>query len=937
MRTRLTSLVILATALLLAGALPAQQPAAPAAPARPAVHKPAPSTTVVAVPGPSVEGISEYNLPNGLKVLLFPDQSKPTITVNITYLVGSRHEGYGETGMAHLLEHMLFKGSTRHPDVWHELDSHGANPNGTTWYDRTNYFETFAASDSNLVWSLDLEADRMVNSFIAADALKSEFTVVRNEFELGENDPAGILEERVLSTAYLWHNYGNSTIGARSDIEGVPVDRLKNFYRRYYQPDNAVLVVAGKIDPKRALQLVVQKFGRIPRPDRGGVLKIYPTYTREPVQDGERYVTLRRVGDVQVVTVAYHTPSGADSEFAAVDVLAHVLGDAPSGRLYQGLVQAGKAATVSAYANQFREPGTLVASATVRKEDSLPVARAAMAEAIAGILATPATPDEVERAKAGMLKRIDLTLNNSEQAALSLTKWVSIGDWRLLFLNRDRIKAVTAGDVSRVAAAYLKPSNATWGEFLPTEKPDRAEIPPTPDVALLVKDYKGDTARTVGEAFDPSPANIDARTTVSTLPDGMKLALLPKQTRGQTVNVRMTLRFGTREALQGKATSADLAADMLLRGTRTRTRQQIKDELDRLKTTLAISGSPTGAQIRMESTRPNLLEALTLLGEVLREPAFDTKEFGELQQENLAALESQKSDPIAQGQIAFSRYMNPAPKGDPRYTPTTDEQVADYTAATVDQARQFYAEFYGASNAQMAVVGDFDARQVGDLVGSLFGAWKSSTPFVRIPFTYDDVAASEITIDTPDKANAFLLAGENMPMQDDDPDYPAMVMGDYMLGGGNLSSRLADRIRQKEGASYGVGSFFTARPLDKSGQWGAYAIYAPVNAGRVETALREEIDRALKDGFTPAEVANAKQGWLQNAAVERSQDASLAGALASNLFLGRTLSFDAGIEKRVAALTPDQIVAVMRRYLDPAKVTVVKAGDFTQGAAPAKP
>ena len=891
----------------------------------------------MAVPGPSVEGISEYNLPNGLKVLLFPDQSKPTMTVNITYLVGSRHEGYGETGMAHLLEHMLFKGSTHHPDVWHELDSHGANPNGTTWYDRTNYFETFAASDSNLVWALDLEADRMVNSFIAAQALNSEMTVVRNEYELGENDPAGILEERVLSTAYLWHNYGNATIGARSDIEGVPVDRLKNFYRRYYQPDNAVLVVAGKIDSKRTLQLVVQKFARIPRPDRTGVLRIYPTYTREPVQDGERSVTLRRVGDVQVVTVAYHTPSGADSDFAAVDVLAHVLGDAPSGRLYQGLVAAGKAAEVSAYANQFREPGTLVASATVRKEDSLSVARAAMADAIMGILTAPAAADEVERAKAGMLKRIDLTLNNSEQAALSLTKWVSIGDWRLLFLNRDRIKAVTAGDVARVASAYLKPSNATWGEFIPTEKPDRADIPPTPDVALLVKDYKGDTARTVGEAFDPSPANIDARTTISTLPDGMKLALLPKQTRGQTVNVRMTLRFGTREALQGKAAAADLAADMLLRGTRTRTRQQIKDELDRLKTTLAISGSSTGAQIRMESTRPNLAAALNLLGEVLREPAFDAKEYGELQQENLAALESQKSDPIAQGQIAFSRYMNPAPKGDPRYTPTTDEQVADYTAATVDQARQFYAEFYGASNAQMAVVGDFDAKEVGDLIGSLFGAWKSSQPFVRIPFTYDDVAASEITIDTPDKANAFLLAGENLPMQDDDPDYPAMLMGDYMLGGGNLSSRLADRIRQKEGASYGVGSFFTARPLDKSGQWGAYAIYAPVNVGKVETALREEINRALKDGFTPAEVANAKQGWLQNAAVERSQDASLAGELATNLFVGRNLSFDAGIEKRVAALTPDQIVAVMRRYLDPAKVTVVKAGDFHAATAPAKP
>jgi zinc protease len=166
------------------------------------------------VKGPSVEGITEYTLTkNGLKVLLFPEPSKPTITVNITYLVGSRHEGYGETGMAHLLEHMVFKGTPNHPDIPAELTKHGARPNGTTWLDRTNYFETFAASDENLNWALDLEADRMVNSFIAKKDLESEMTVVRNEFEQGENDPTSILMERVVSTAFLWHNYGKSTIG----------------------------------------------------------------------------------------------------------------------------------------------------------------------------------------------------------------------------------------------------------------------------------------------------------------------------------------------------------------------------------------------------------------------------------------------------------------------------------------------------------------------------------------------------------------------------------------------------------------------------------------------------------------------------------------------------------------------------------------------------
>ena len=218
----------------------------------------------------SVEGITEYVLPNGLRVLLFPDASKPTTTVNITYFVGSRHEGYGETGMAHLLEHLSFKGTPDHPDIFQELTERGASPNATTWFDRTNYYETFPATQENLDWALDLEADRMVNSFISKDGLESEMTVVRNEMEWRENSPFNILLERTMSTAYLWHNYGNSTIGARSDVENVPIERLQAFYRKYYQPDNALLVIAGRFDTEKALELVMKMFGAIPRPDRSG-------------------------------------------------------------------------------------------------------------------------------------------------------------------------------------------------------------------------------------------------------------------------------------------------------------------------------------------------------------------------------------------------------------------------------------------------------------------------------------------------------------------------------------------------------------------------------------------------------------------------------------------------------------------------------------------
>src|SRR5437764_939945 len=218
--------------------------------------------------GAAVEGITKFGFPNGLRVLLFPDPSNPKVTVNMTYLVGSRHEGYGETGMAHLLEHMLFIQTTTGRSIKKELTGHGASWNGSTSSDRTNYYETVTATDGNLRWALGLEADRMVSSRMDKALLDTEMTVVRNEFERGENSATRVLEERVVATAFLWHNYGKSTIGSRADIENVPIDRLAAFYRKYYQPDNVVLTVAGQLNEAEMLRVVAESLGRIPRPAR---------------------------------------------------------------------------------------------------------------------------------------------------------------------------------------------------------------------------------------------------------------------------------------------------------------------------------------------------------------------------------------------------------------------------------------------------------------------------------------------------------------------------------------------------------------------------------------------------------------------------------------------------------------------------------------------
>ena len=511
----------------------------------------------------AVEGVTEYRLANGLRVLTVPDPSADTVTVHVTYFVGSRHEGYGEKGMAHLLEHLLFKGSKNVANVKEEFTRRGARWNGTTASDRTTYFETLAATPENLDWALAMEADRMVNSFVSRADLDSEMTVVRNEFEMGENSPGSILFQRMQRLAFPWHNYGNAIIGARSDIEHVPIERLQAFYRTWYQPDNALVIVGGRFDEGFALSRVDQTFGKIPRPER----KLPELYTEDPPQDGEREVTLRRTGDTRLVAAMYRIPAGSHPDYPAIDVLVHALGHAPTGRLHVALVQKGLASYAWANERQLHDPGTAYFGAGLPAEASLEAARDALVGTLEGIGADPIRPEEVERAKTELLNDMEKAQIDSAVLIRTLAEFAAIGDWRLFYVYRDRLRAVSAADVQRVAVAYLKPANRVLGEFLPTAQPDRAAIPPAPDLEAALAGYQGRAGVELGEAFDPSPANIEARVIRRTLANGIKLALLPKKTRGGNVVASLSLYWGDEASKMNRGTACTLAGGMLMRGS----------------------------------------------------------------------------------------------------------------------------------------------------------------------------------------------------------------------------------------------------------------------------------------------------------------------------------------------------------------------------------
>ena len=878
----------------------------------------------------SIEGVTEYAFPNGLHVLLFPDNSKPKITVNVVYHVGSRNEGYGETGMAHLLEHMTFKTSTSGHELFKELtDRAGGSFNGTTDYDQTMYFETFNASDDNLRWALGLEADRMVRMPMLKKDLDTEMTVVRNEMEAGENNPVEVLEERVLAAAYNFHNYGKTVIGNRTDVERVPVENLDVFYKKYYQPDNADLVIAGQFDEAKALAMVAETIGALPKPAR--VLK--QPYVSEPTQEGERSVILRRVGNIQAVVVVYHVPAALHPDMAALEVAAQILGAPQTGRLYKELVDSKKAVSATMSAEAMHDPGVVEAFAQLKPDQSLDDAQQTVLKVVEGLPSNPPTQEEVERAKGRILKNIELALTNSQTVSIILGRSIGQGDWRTLFLNRDEVSKVRPEDVTRVAKAYLKSSNRTMGEFMPTTAPDRAEIPATPDLATVFKDYKGGTVIQQGETFDPTPQNIEARVVRVKLPNGIKLVMFPKKTRGGTVVARINLHFGDEKSLFGKATQAEIAGALLMRGTKNKNRQQIQDATDKLKAQINVTGGAAEANATIRTLDANLADSLRLVRELLREPSFPETEFEQVRQQRIANAEQGKTEPNNLVQLDLFRHLNSEyPRGHVHYVSTLDEQIEDNKKVTLDQVRSFYQQFYGPGDGEIVLSGQFEPEPMRKLVTELFGDWKSSSRYQRVTDSYTKVEPVNHKIETPDKQNGLFLAGIPLKMKDTDPDYAAVTIAG-MVFGGSPNSRIFRRIRVKDGLSYGAGTQFQIPTEDDAAAMVGFAIAAPQNMPKVESDFNEELALALKDGFTADEVEKAKKAWLDERTVQRSEEGSIASLLINREYWGRTMQWDAKLEAAVAALTPQQVNDAFKHHVDPAALNIVKGGDFKKAGA----
>ena len=688
-----------------------------------------------------------------------------------------------------------------------------------------------------------------------------------------------------------------------------------------------MLIVAGKFDEKKALEHIAKYFGSLKKPTRD-----LPTDLYRRAAAGwrtHRCVAAESARSARSARFTIFRPVPSQ-DFPACEILEDTLTSEPSGRVYKALVESKKATSVQGIGLCWHDPGAIEITAKVTGDPAkIETARDTLVATIENLHEKPITEQEVERSKQRFKKNIEDELANTNSLAIALSEWAACGDWRLFFIHRDRLEKATAADVNKAASTYLIRSNRTVGIYYPTEKPQRASIPETPDVDKLVKDYKGGAAESAGEAFDPTPENLRKRIEEGTIGD-IKTALLVKKTRGDLVHMQLILRFGNEESLKGLTTASSLLGPMLMKGTKNRTRQQITDELDKLSSQLSIGGGPGTLSIGLQTKEANLLPTLKILQEILREPAFPEKEFEVLKRKQVEQVLSQKSEPQGLAVVAIRRKLSSYPKDDVRYVPTMEEMIEAAESVKLDDVKSLYTHQVGAQVGELAIVGSFNPKKTLPAIRDMLKDWKSEVKYARIEKKVSTPKAELEKILTPDKANAVYVAATVGPLNDKDPGHPGRLIGNYLLGGAPLASRLSNRVRGEKGLSYGIGSHYEADALDKDSMFLMFAITNPLNIDKVDGLIKEEVEKFLKNGASLEELEAGKKAYVDSRKAARGEDAALVHEMSAHLHEGRTFEYEGELDKKLMDVTLEDVSKGMKALVDPSKIVTVEAGDFNK-------
>ena len=886
----------------------------------------------------SMEGVTEYQLPNGLQVLLAPNDLQPRTYINLVVKAGSAVEGRGEGGMAHLLEHMVFKGTPTTPDPMRAFTERSLSYNGTTNADRTNYFASMSPNPAHVQWYLGWLADAMSNSTIRKADLDSEMTVVRNEFERASSSVGRAVYEARMALTFPNHGYGRPTIGNLSDIENVPIERLQAFYKTWYRPDNMTLVVTGRFDAPATLAHVTSVFGALPKPAE----PLPINYTREPVQQGVRGASIRRVGGQTMTLIGWRGAPTAHRDDAVLDVLAHALANSASGRFSTAINQTDLGTNVSVNHAAMKDYGVFNVGVQLAGQDKLDAVQTLLLSHTTHLAQKGVTAEELVRAQVFFASRRDSQKNSAESFGSSLAEAAAMGDWRLGFWHADNVANVTIADTQRAASQYLVDDNRVRVSYIPTLAAVRApEALPTALGEYVAQGSVTAQTRSAGagaqiklERFEANAAQLDARTVRAVLPVGARMALIARPAAGDAIQGTLRIMWGNQETLRGQwATS--LMGSLLLRGTATRSQQQLEDALNTLQSTMAVQSNVYGLTINFKSTRQHWPAFAALMHDVLRNPSFKEGTFNTWKKQLIATWQAGRDAPETLSATAVNRALFAYDPQDARYQPSNEEAIVLMNALTLSELKAFWAQFVGASVAQFAAVGALDAPQLQQDVSKLLGDWPTlggASAVQRLASPLSNYAAQRRMIATPDKPSATYRKVHTLAADPLSRSGMALQLANAIIGVSS-SSRIYTRLRKEAGLTYGTNSRLDGNEVDQVALFTIQGTVAPHNSARFETALNEVMQEIQTSGLTQAELSLAKQIAAERTQAGRDNDVTVAAILANNEYRSRNaeqrdFAYGDRLSEMLQSITLDELNAAAKRLVTPSNAVVVLTGDF---------
>jgi zinc protease len=870
-------------------------------------------TTPVAL----TKNVQRTVLDNGMTVLTKEVHNAPVVTVQVWYKIGSRNEAPGVNGIAHQLEHMLFKGTKSRPVQFGRLFSAlGSNFNAFTSYDQTAYHETLERN--KMKSAMVLEADRMQNGLIDSKLLEGEKRVVISELQGNENSASYRLGKAVQELALPDSPYGLSVGGTKADVKSFTVKQVRSYYESYYAPNNAVLVMVGDFDTATALQDAKEIFGKVPRRE---ITVKAPTAAKRVVKS--RKITLRQPGSNALLNAVYPLPNVAHPDVPAIDVMNYILSVGRSSRLYQKLVETGTATSVSASAANLSGGGWYEYSAVTNPGKSLDKIDRIIQAEIATVQKTPVSQVEIDRAKTQLRASYLLSYRSIDSQANQLgNDETSAGDYRFTDKYLNRVAKVTIADVQRVATKYLQPSKRVLGFF----EPDNSKGKPVSGGS------EHNAAANLGKPLDPTELQkylpkVAANTETSTqnlpqsikLSNGLQVLLLPDPS-SPTVTVGGNINAGTEFDVVGKEGVAGLTASNLLNGTKSQKALALATKLESRGASLSFGASREGAAIGGSSLDQDLPILLSTLGDVLQNATFPSKEFNNSRQRSLTALQAELENPASLARRKFQQTIYP--KGHPF---TNFSTIKSLKVITTTDLQKFYQQRYQPQNTVLALVGNFEVDKATKLLERSLGSWKNQGEKKKLTYNKPELPAKLIQLNPTiaGKTQSVTIMG-NKAIDRKDPRYYAALVLNQVVGGDTLSSRLGTEIRDRLGLTYGISSGFAAGK-----QQGTFLVTmqtSPEDATRAIESSIKLLQEIKEQGLTVAEVENAKQSIASNYTVDLGSPDDVAGTTLNNVVQGLPADEIREFPNKIRAVTSEQVNQAAKELLHPDQFVIVTVG-----------